>query len=35
MNYTELIKNDDILSYYDFETVYIILLRLKHLNLIK
>ena len=33
MNYTEFIKTDNILSYYDFNTVYVILLRLKDLGL--
>lgn len=32
MNYSKFIKNDSILSQYDFETVYVILLRLKKLG---
>lgn len=32
MNFAELIKNDDILSKYDFETVYAILMRLLRLG---
>lgn len=32
MNITKLIKKDRILSFYDFDMVYIILLRLKHLG---
>ena len=35
MNITELIKNDEILSRYDFETVYVIVLHLKNLGLLK
>lgn len=35
MNITELIKNDDLLSIYDFETVYVIVLQLKNLGLLK
>lgn len=33
MNITELIKNDELLSYYNFEEVYIIISRLKQLGL--
>lgn len=32
MNFTELIKNDNVLSKYDFETVYAIILRLLSLG---
>ena len=34
MNFTQLIKNDNVLSAYDFETVYIIMLRLANLGYI-
>jgi hypothetical protein len=34
MNFTELIKNDDVLSKYDFETAYAIILRLLSLGYI-
>ena len=34
MNFTELIKNDDVLSKYDFETAYSIILRLLSLGYI-
>lgn len=34
MNFTEIIKNDDVLSKYDFETVYTILMRLLRLGYI-
>lgn len=34
MNFTQLIKNDNVLSAYDFATVYQVLLRLKHLGLL-
>ena len=34
MNITKLINNDNILSQYDFEQVYIIILRLKDLGYI-
>ena len=32
MNYKELIENDEVLSRYDFETVYSILMRLLRLG---
>lgn len=32
MNYTKFIKADNVLSNYDFNTVYVILLRLKDLG---
>ena len=32
MNFTDLIKNDDVLSQYDFETVYSVILRLLSLG---
>jgi hypothetical protein len=32
MNFTEFIKNDNILSHYDFGVVYVVLLRLKKLG---
>lgn len=35
MNITEIIKKDDILSYYDFDMVYMILFRLKRLGYLK
>ena len=34
MNFKELIENDDVLSQYDFETVYSILMRLLRLGYI-
>lgn len=34
MNFKELIENDDVLSQYDFETVYSILMRLLKLGYI-
>lgn len=32
MNFTDLIKNDDVLSQYDFEVVYAVILRLLSLG---
>ena len=34
MNFTKLIKGDEVLSHYDFDVVYVILLRLKKLGYI-
>lgn len=34
MNLSELIKNDEVLSAFDFETVYVIIVRLKNLGYI-
>lgn len=34
MNFTELIKNDDVLSKYDFKTVYSVIMRLLRLGYI-
>lgn len=34
MNFTELIKNDEVLSKYDFKTVYSVIMRLLRLGYI-